>query len=416
MIQKYFSLLFALLTSSFVLAQNPHSNENTFQVKERYNWLTVGLEVAHFADLPKGLIGNDRDPLDLAFSFSHEKSRFDIGTGVYVEAQLSPIIGVQGSFHLGSSSGVNDRAYYESSIKRYHAGAVFSFTNMTTKKADPYVNIFATAGIGIISYDAQQFFFSGAKNMARKAVASQIDLGVGARYHFSEKIRIEFSSTYNVVWDNGFDGDKFNYADGQDQYLKTALGIAYTLGSSKYLSLHKTPVLSRKYITLDNDKLKNELQDYVDEKVKKLEDDIDGLHNKTDALADRMDNLEDQFNKFVEKFENGQVKYFRNVFFAFDKYYITRLYQKNVFEVSQILKKNPKYHIDITGVTDVYGPESYNTKLRVKRAQAVKELLVNKFGIHENRITLNTQKEKVQGKPYQHLNRRSSMLVYLPKK
>ncbi len=53
---------------------------------------------------------------------------------------------------------------------------------------------------------------------------------------------------------------------------------------------------------------------------------------------------------------------------------------------AKFLKENPKIKVEIQGHTDSVGSEEYNLKLSQKRAEAVKRVLVEKFGISPDRI------------------------------
>jgi outer membrane protein OmpA-like peptidoglycan-associated protein len=384
-----------------------------------YNILSAGITLGHFTDMPKAFTGEDRDPLDkTAYT---KNTRFDKAIGVYGEIQLSPIIGLQVGYNYSQSSGGNDIGYYLGNFHRAHVAGTFSFTNMSTIKDDPYTNFYGKAGIGYLNYEAQNYFHEGnaINEMAyRKANATEISLGLGFRIHFSDQWRMEVETGYQVVWDNGFDGDAFSYRDGQDQYMLTNVGVAYTFGLKSKRALHKTPVFSADYLW--NDPIikkhlglsEDEVKDLVDEYLDDMNSKIDSIDGQLADLDDRMSKLDKMQAMYVDGFNKGKPIYIRNVFFAFDKDFITKQYQKVVFETSMILKAHPEYKLDITGVTDVYGPESYNSGLRVRRAKAVKKLLTTKFGIDADRIILNSQKEKISGKPYQHLNRRSTMLIY----
>jgi outer membrane protein OmpA-like peptidoglycan-associated protein len=52
------------------------------------------------------------------------------------------------------------------------------------------------------------------------------------------------------------------------------------------------------------------------------------------------------------------------------------------------MNENPNENVDVIGYADkATGTEDYNQKLSEKRAQNVKDILVNKFGVSESRLT-----------------------------
>jgi len=72
--------------------------------------------------------------------------------------------------------------------------------------------------------------------------------------------------------------------------------------------------------------------------------------------------------------------------FDFNKADIKKIYYPEIEKIAKAMKNNPKLKIEIDGYTDNIGDEEYNLKLSLKRAQAVKDILVNKYGINPKRI------------------------------
>jgi OOP family OmpA-OmpF porin len=81
--------------------------------------------------------------------------------------------------------------------------------------------------------------------------------------------------------------------------------------------------------------------------------------------------------------------------FDFNSVYIKKIYYPQIKKVADILKNNPHLKIEIAGYTDDIGSDEYNKKLSLKRAQAVKDILVKVYGINPKRIVV-----KGYGKKY----------------
>jgi len=81
--------------------------------------------------------------------------------------------------------------------------------------------------------------------------------------------------------------------------------------------------------------------------------------------------------------------------FDFNKAEVKKIYYSQIAKVAKILKSNPKLKIEIDGYTDNVGSEKYNLKLSLKRAEAIKNILVKKYKIDAKRI-----KVKGYGKRY----------------
>ncbi len=72
--------------------------------------------------------------------------------------------------------------------------------------------------------------------------------------------------------------------------------------------------------------------------------------------------------------------------FDFNKYKIKKIYYPQIKKIAEILKANPKLKIEIDGYTDDIGSKAYNLRLSLKRARALKNILVNVYKINPKRI------------------------------
>jgi outer membrane protein OmpA-like peptidoglycan-associated protein len=71
----------------------------------------------------------------------------------------------------------------------------------------------------------------------------------------------------------------------------------------------------------------------------------------------------------------------------------------NVYNMAEWLKANPNENVTIVGYADRgTGTSEYNLKLSERRANAVANALVNKYGIDRDRLTINYDGSDVQ--PY----------------
>ena len=82
--------------------------------------------------------------------------------------------------------------------------------------------------------------------------------------------------------------------------------------------------------------------------------------------------------------EKGRVTL--NVEFDFDKAIVKPKYDNEIGQLAAVLKKYPDLRITIEGHTDNVGKEAYNEKLSQRRADAVRKVLVEKFGIDAARL------------------------------
>lgn len=75
------------------------------------------------------------------------------------------------------------------------------------------------------------------------------------------------------------------------------------------------------------------------------------------------------------------------VFYPLNKSVITPAQAQNVAIAATVLKNHPEIKLQIKGYASPEGPHDNNNTLSVKRAEAVKNLLVKKYGIDPSRIT-----------------------------
>lgn len=110
--------------------------------------------------------------------------------------------------------------------------------------------------------------------------------------------------------------------------------------------------------------------------IKKLQDELNEARNKKPQVIEKIVNAP-ATAKSLET----------NVFFQCGKSVITAAQQPNVERVASYLKQNANATVSIKGYASPEGGASLNQKLSVARAEAVKTMLVNKYGIAASRIT-----------------------------
>ena len=84
---------------------------------------------------------------------------------------------------------------------------------------------------------------------------------------------------------------------------------------------------------------------------------------------------------------NGNKVFIKNVYFGFDKYDLTGSMTDVVnANAEKIVEMNTSI-VKLSGHTDEWGSDEYNTALGLKRAKTVKDILVNQ-GVEESKISL----------------------------
>lgn len=75
--------------------------------------------------------------------------------------------------------------------------------------------------------------------------------------------------------------------------------------------------------------------------------------------------------------------------FANDSAVVKKVFYKDIERLANYLNKNPEFTVEIAGHASNVGKPEYNMVLSDKRADAVAQILVEKYGISKNRVTSN---------------------------
>ena len=166
--------------------------------------------------------------------------------------------------------------------------------------------------------------------------------------------------------------------------------------------------------TIEDFKLKN-----IDDKIKENDEGIDSLGQEIDENRDNIeknkgeiegndDDIQEikdklkSFDDFMELFDelgrpkagpndmkmsDGTVFAFKNVYFATNKWDINDVDGTELDLLTTILKENSGIKIEVAGHADERGSASYNTWLSNKRANAVRDYLINK-GVDESQLEI----------------------------
>jgi len=120
---------------------------------------------------------------------------------------------------------------------------------------------------------------------------------------------------------------------------------------------------------------------YITKKIKEKIKDSDG-----DGVIDKFDKCPNTPKDLLVNHEGCPLITTLRFNFDFNSAKIKKIYYPQIKKVAEVLKANPKLKIEIAGYTDNIGDKEYNRILSLKRAEAVRNILVNKYHISSKRI------------------------------
>lgn len=131
------------------------------------------------------------------------------------------------------------------------------------------------------------------------------------------------------------------------------------------------------------------------------QEDIDALNNEINNLRAELDKKPVEIvvhDTVVVKNEvTNNISTPMTIRFASDSYNIEDTQLANIDNLALFLKDNPEVKVSIVGYADEEtGTPEYNQQLSEKRAEAVKSVLVNDYGIDSSRLTVSAEGDKVQ--------------------
>ena len=229
--------------------------------------------------------------------------------------------------------------------------------------------------------------------------------GANLNFNFGENRAFTFSLKPAVVWD--MNGDvMIPYRDntnaharwnGEPRNGKSQMNADHAAVELEAgLTYHFKGSNGERYITFCPYKYSQNDIDALNNDINGLRNQLNGLKGDLDAANARNAQLQRDLDaaKKAKPETIDKTKYVERdamymnvlVHFKVNKTNITPDQQPNVERVAMYLKNNPNATVDIKGYASVEGPQDNNIRLANGRAEAVKNMLVNKYKIDASRI------------------------------
>jgi outer membrane protein OmpA-like peptidoglycan-associated protein len=344
--------------------------------------------------------------------FPTDYSENPLHIGLEYSYSFTPLIAVNAGFSYNVVAGKNDVEKFRSESYLPSAGISIRPFN----HAPNFLKGFAlNGGLGWSMYNAERRFTSdNAMHVPpRDAGALAMTGAVSYRVRLNHALALQLRYSSVTVMNDEFDA--WDYGNGTDVYSGFSAGLTYVVGAKKGdKSLAEATVKELRAGELDKLATKEEVG-VVKKDVANLSGRVLKLESTLPELVKRkdVDTIVKEVirNEWVTKNVGGKtIKALSTVYYSFDKDEIESKYLTYVEEFMQSYKAGDA--IILIGYADLVGSNEYNKNLSRNRAEEVKNLLITKYGVPAEVITVNVGEVKVDNKAQQFLNRRVDLFLY----
>ena len=357
--------------------------------------LGVGTTQAQTAEQPVGfkvLFGNQSYDGDLGnevLEFSHS----DFVYGVGMSAYLSPLFDLSLDLQFmrldkfnGPDDTVTGKRNTEFQTDNFNVNLMLRLKPFTSR-----LNPYLAAGIG------GNLLKDGSDVREEDShFAFAIPFGIGVNYELKDNVMLNVQYIYNRTFSDEIDNYPLESADlssgrsaseydrniddkDHDDFTTFTIGAVYTFGGEE-----KEDDLEERLL---RQSLKNlEAAENSSAEASATLKQAQQLNDETLTALEELRNAIDQMPEESEDLKAEMVRIVNNIQFEFDKSTIIDPAMDELNSLANIMQQYQGLGIDIAAHADERGSESYNEKLSMRRAQAVKDYLVNR-GLSASRIT-----------------------------
>lgn len=381
-------LILGLTFGAYAQEEMEAERKNKKNPQNLRSW-TVGVRGLYLYDLPSRVYDTElsEDPVGL----NGDNTNLDFGLEALVEYQFTPFFGMQAFFRYGGLTGANDLEYYENTFLEGRLGAILIWSNLDPNHAGSKWNFYNNLGMMYGSFEADRFLEADdAPNGSIDDEHLGMYLGAGFQHELARSWRIDFEVNYNMVRTDGFDG--FDYATAWDPYLSVGLGVAYTFGNSEKPAMYATNYFEAPYYDLARTKAKvAELEDQMRELARQRASDKEKIYSTIEKVKEENNRQDDNIGNLSARMDSLETNppgsregYRAMVFFAFDSDYLTAQARQRLLEGL----KGRKGPFTVIAYADQIGTDAYNRDLKQRRAESVKEFMVERMGFSADEISI----------------------------
>lgn len=469
--KNYFMLLLVLLfgvSLTISAAEKQAANEpektQTEQTEELPYVRTPANHWSIAAHVGVGFLDGDQSQ---KFNDIFPRTFADCAFGVNVEYSFSPIFGLYLEYMRNPYSGTGNYPYtakikglpyskiepfdYKGIAHDVTAGLSLNLLNLFYQYRKQVVSLYINAGLGVSFYEATGFEKGTGKSaqpvvMDREVNGVQlqpsfksgrtmtIPLGFSLEYSPTRYLSILWNSQIHIYTKDNY--DCMQKGQSNDNFIYTGLGLRWKINSPKDKEREHIRNMSMGDFekSKESDQLRKEMEN-TKKRVKATEDKADGVKSEVDELRTRVDMLETDVEAkctqhkvdtiFIaspvhenEKLTAEQIqKIFdeeTNVPSIYFKFASTELTSQSLIvmsNIARIMHRNPDYKLELRGYCDNVGSEAYNQGLSLRRAETVRDRLIEDFGVNARAISVFGMGKVFSGKENFQINRRCDFIL-----
>ncbi|PXV60929.1 OmpA family protein [Dysgonomonas alginatilytica] len=251
---------------------------------------------------------------------------------------------------------------------------LLNLTNLfTTYTEDRFFNLTGIVGVGVLHG------FKNEDHDVRVTNSVVPRVGLQADFRLNQDISLNIEGIGNLM------NDDFNGVVGGTKYdatLNVLAGITYRFNKQGF---ERVDIIDPAQIQSLNDQInaqRSQLRD-KDRDIQKYQSEISRLAAQPVVVEEVRGETEVLMNAVVV-FRLGSAKLEQNQ-------------DINIYNAAKYLRENPKVNITVTGYADkATGTPAINQRLSEQRAQAVADILINKYGIASGRINVQASGDREQ--------------------
>ena len=329
-----------------------------------------------------GLNGGIVTPLSHSAFFKNARAT----VGIDLNKQLSPIYGLTFENMWSINTFESSAAFDASNLMLLHR---INLNNVFCRyKGKPSLfEVEALAGFGWLHVNDAYYTNDGEKD--GNWISSKV--GLNLNFNLGEKKARTIAVKPAILWNvTQFGEDNINFHSDQAAWEITAGVVYHFKNSNGKHHMTKVRAYDASEVSALNATINNLRQD-VNSKDESMRNTANKLRNEEQKSADLERALKECQNQGPKVITNNKKTLESVVTFRQGKIVIDASQQPNVERIATYLKNHKEAKVNILGYASPEGSAEVNERIANQRAEAVKNMLVNKYRIDARRITAKGQ-------------------------